>query len=101
MSASLPVENLETLEPGRWRGKVRFPNRIQPTAILIFAVDQSWVGLRAYCPHEGYDLSACGLVEGHKLVCPRHGLALSLKGCEAFRLTREGEAFAVSLPLEC
>lgn len=101
MSESLPVENLRSLEPGRWCGRVRFPNRVQPTAILIFALDGAWVGIRAHCPHEGQDLSGCELVDGIKLVCPRHGLALSLKGYLAFRLTRRGEDFAVAWPLQC
>jgi Rieske 2Fe-2S protein len=98
---SLPVEGLQALAPGRWRGRVRFPNRIQATAILIFALDRAWAGVRAHCPHEGYDLSDCALVEGCTLVCPRHGLALSLKGRAAFRVTRQGGAFAVGWPLQC
>lgn len=101
MSESLPVEALRAIEPGRWCGKVRFPNRLQPTAILIFALDGAWAGLRAHCPHEGYDLSDCRPDETGALVCPLHGLSLPLRGPAALSVSREGDAFAVSWSPPC
>lgn len=101
MAELLPVQGLEALAPARWRGRVGFPNRIQPTAILILEFDGAWIGVRAHCPHEGQDLSDCPLDGGCNLVCPRHGRVIDLSGPDAFRLARRGEAFAVPWPLEC
>lgn len=101
MAELLPVQGLEPLAPARWRGRVGFPNRIQPTAILILERDGACVGVRAHCPHEGQDLSDCPLEDGGKLVCPRHGRVIDLAGPDAFCLVRRGESFAVAWPLEC
>jgi diguanylate cyclase (GGDEF)-like protein/PAS domain S-box-containing protein len=101
MSELLPVTGAEWLERGqRWRGRVRFPDSAEPSAVLIFRHGEGYLALPAACPHEGQDLSECPLDDQHRLTCTRHGLRLNLAGRDGFRVERRGEAFAVPWPLQ-
>lgn len=100
MPERLMVTGLEPVEPARWSGKVQFPNRLQPTAILVFACGSAHVGVRAHCPHEGENLTRCPLDSQRRLVCPRHGLPVRLDGPDAFRVEGAAPSFVVPWPLE-
>lgn len=76
---------IESVNPPRWKGCVRIPDNTTPLDILIFNLDGGFWALPSHCPHQGYDLSLCPLVDGNSLVCPLHGE----------RLTKDGTGFPV------
>lgn len=99
MVERVTVEAVEQQESGRWRGRVQFPNRLQPIRVLLFEIDGDYAGVRAHCPHQGYDLSRCPLDDNGCLVCPSHNLAICLQG-DGFRIERVAGLFVVPWPLE-
>jgi diguanylate cyclase (GGDEF)-like protein/PAS domain S-box-containing protein len=90
------VTRLDTADPPRWRGRVRWPGESRPVDILIFRVGSEFRALPARCPHEGYDLSRCPLLHGNTLVCPMHGQRVELDRL-GFRVEIDPVRFVVPL----
>ncbi len=73
------VTYLPEADPPRWEGRLSLPDRDRPIDVLIFNIDGEYWALPALCPHQGYDLAHCPLVDGSRLVCPAHGEKIELK----------------------
>lgn len=87
---------IDTAEPPRWTGHLRLPGAHRPIDILVFNIQDEHWACPALCPHEGYDLTHCSLLNGNTLVCPAHSLRIDLK-TSGFRVKEHGGQFLVSL----
>ncbi|PPD39413.1 MAG: diguanylate cyclase [Methylobacter sp.] len=87
---------LDTPDPPRWTGKLRRPDGHQPMDVLVFDIAGEFLAIPALCPHEGYHLAQCPLLDGHTLVCPAHSLRIDLK-TSGFRVEKDGDQFLLPL----
>ncbi|MCW8891314.1 MAG: hypothetical protein OQL20_11710 [Sedimenticola sp.] len=94
------IKALGQVDADRWRGRVRFSNRLQSTTVLVFELDGDPVGVKAHCTHQGYDMFIRPLDDNGCLVCPRYGLGNSTKGADGFRISWEDSQFVMPWSLE-
>lgn len=47
-------------------------------AVAIFEIDGGYFAIEDRCTHDGAEI-ASGIVEGHQIICPRHGARFCLK----------------------
>ena len=83
--SNIPVEAVTFLENTAspcWKGFIRLPDQQIPIDILIFNIDNEYFAVPAHCPHQGYDLSDCPLVNGYTLICPAHHQRTNLKASD-------------------
>lgn len=90
------VTCINTAEPPRWAGKLWLPDGHQAIDVLIFNLQGEFRAFPASCPHEGYNLTQCPLLNGNLLVCPAHGLRIEL-ATSGFRVKKEGDRFLAVL----
>ena len=90
------VTFLDSADPPRWKGRLQLPGEHRPIDILIFNIQGEFQAVPALCPHEGYDLTHCPLLNGNILVCPAHSRRIDLKISE-FRVKEHDGQFLVSL----
>jgi len=87
---------LDSAKPSRWKGRVQLPGEHRPIDILIFNIQGEFRAVPAQCPHEGFDLTHCPLLNENTLVCPAHSLCVDLKA-SGFRVKEHDGQFSVSL----
>ncbi|MGY6274997.1 EAL domain-containing protein [Methylomonas sp. MgM2] len=73
------VTFLESAQPPRWSGRFRSPDKSGLVDILIFNSGGEFLAIPFRCPHQGYDLTHCTLVDENTLVCPAHSHRIDLK----------------------
>jgi len=90
------VTFIDLTDPPRWKGRLQLSAERHPIDILIFNIESEFLAIPARCPHEGYDLTHCSLLNGNTLVCPAHGQCLDLK-ISKYRVKERDGQFLVSL----
>ncbi|MDD5577764.1 MAG: EAL domain-containing protein [Methylobacter sp.] len=90
------VTFLDSTNPPRWTGRLRLPGEDRLIDILFFNIQGEFQALSALCPHEGYDLTHCPLLNGNMIVCPAHSLRIDLK-TSGFRVKKDGSRFLAPL----
>ncbi|MGZ8160473.1 MAG: EAL domain-containing protein [Methylobacter sp.] len=89
------VTFLASANPPRWTGKLQFPGELSSIDILIFNIQGEFRAFPALCPHEGYDLTNCPLLNGNSLVCPAHSLEINELKTSGFCVTKQDGQFLV------
>lgn len=77
MNEWIDVTATATFPPGSYR-----VIDVDGTAVAVFNVDGRYFAIADTCTHEAETLSD-GFLEGHEIVCPRHGARFSLLTGEA------------------
>lgn len=67
------VATVEDLPPGQHKVV-----DVDGVEVAVFNVDGEFLAIEDICTHDGGEL-ACGTVEDHAIVCPRHGAKFSLR----------------------
>ncbi|MFI3158133.1 MAG: EAL domain-containing protein [Methylococcaceae bacterium] len=90
------VISLDSADPPRWKGRLQLSAEHRPIDILIFDIQGQFRAIPALCPHEGYDLTHCALVNENILICPAHNQHTDLKA-SSFQVQEHNGQFLVSL----
>lgn len=87
---------LDSVEPPRWKGSFRLSAEHPLIDILIFSIQGQFQAIPALCPHEGYDLTHCVLINENTLVCPAHRQHTDLNTSK-FKVHQHDGQFLVSI----
>ena len=86
MSEQSPAQQFPILElrevsghNERWCGRVQLPETAEPTHVLVIRHQGKLVAIPSRCPHEGASLEDAEHDEHGNLVCPAHGVRVSLQ----------------------
>lgn len=77
MSDWVDVAPVEELGPGTWRVV-----EVDGVEVAVFNVAGEYFAIEDVCSHD-YEQLTGGCVEGHEIVCPRHGARFDLRTGEA------------------
>jgi len=95
VTAVQAVTFLDSADPPRWTGRVQLPGQQHPIDILIFKIEGEFWAFPALCPHQGYDLKNCRLLNGNTLVCPAHSQRIKGLETSGFRIEEHDGQFLV------
>lgn len=77
---SQPVAKASEIPPGHTKRVV-----VDATPVLVCNVDGAFYAIEDVCTHDGAPLDQ-GTLEGHRIVCPRHGANFDVRTGEALTL---------------
>lgn len=89
------VTFLDSAAPPRWTGRLQLPGEQRPLDILIFKIQDEFRAFPARCPHQGYDLAHCPLLNGNLLICPAHNLKIRELKTSGFSIKEYNGQFLV------
>ncbi len=76
----IPVASVEDVPPGE-----RLFLEIEGEPIVIFNIGGQFFAIRDECTHDGGPIGE-GTIEGHEIICPRHGARFDLRTGKALTL---------------
>lgn len=92
------IEQVRLYSRGQWVGEIVLPDHQFKSPLLIYEWQGGHRAIHRSCPHKEYDLVGCPISRGGVVICPWHGLPVSVVDPKtSFHVIQRDEQFFLQL----